>query len=325
MTSQGKVVAVTGSSGYIGRKLLEHLERQPGLGKVAAFDTEPLSAPIHNIAAFRRDVSTPIDQDLLQQRVTTVVQLAFNPRRGANRREVDTVRDQNLEMLRGVLESCVRARVEHLVYLSSHTVYGAHADNPMPISEDAPLRPSSDVPYAYNKFLAERALQEFQQAVPDLKITILRSCVVLGPDGNNLVTNSFFHPWLLGISGADPPLQFVYVDDLARVLCLVIMEGLPGIFNVAGEGVVYYRELAQVIQSRLVDLPDFLAYPAARLAWNLRLQREATPGVLDMVRWPILLSNARLHHTTGYRFRHTAQETLTAFANASYLYEEIVN
>ena len=325
MASDGKVVAVTGSSGYIGRKLLEHLEARPGLGKLVAFDTGPLAAPIHNIAAYRRDVSSPIDEDLVDQGVTTLVHLAFNSGRGANRRQIAAIREQNLDMLRGVLESCVRARVEHLVYLSSHTVYGAHHDNPMPISEDAPLRPAQDVPYTYNKYLAERVLQEFMQAMPDLKITILRPCVILGPEANNPVTNSFFHPWLLGIADSDPPLQFVYDDDLARVLCLVILEGLGGVFNVAGSGVVYYRELAEAIGGRLVSLPAFLAYPMARLAWDLRLQHEATPGALDLVRWPILLSNARLHQTTGYRFWHTAQEALTAFANANYLYRDPVS
>ena len=322
MTSQGKVVAVTGSSGYIGRKLLEHLEGLPGLEKVVAFDTEPLAAPIHNIAAFRHDVSTSIEETLAQQRVTALVHLAFNSRRGVTRREVEAIREENLAMLRRVLESCVRARVEHLIYLSSHTVYGAHPDNPMPISEEAPLRPARDLPYTYNKFLAERMLEEFRQVLPGMKVTILRPGAILGPETNNLVINSFFRPWLLGISDSDPPLQFVYDDDLARVLCLVIMEGLPGVFNVAGSGVVYYRELARIIESKLVNLPAFLSYPIVRLAWNLRLQRTITPGALDLIRWPVLLSNARLHQITGYRFRHTAQEALTSYAYYSHLYKD---
>ena len=324
MTSGRKVVAVTGASGYIGRKLLEHLEVLNGLDGLVAFDSRPLAAPIHNIAAFRLDVSAPINQELADHRVTTLVHLAFDSRRGANRREVTDIRGNNMAMLRGVWDSCIEARVEHLVYVSSHTVYGAHYDNPMPILEDAPLRPARDVSYTYNKFLAELMLQELQQAAPSMKITILRPAVILGPDANDLVTNAFFRPWLIGISDSDPPLQFVYDDDLARVLCLVIMEGLPGVFNVAGSGVVYYREMAAAIQSRLINLPAFLTYPLARIASNLRIQPDATPGALDLIRWPILLSNSRLHHTTGYRFRHTAQDALTAFANSSYLYPDVV-
>ncbi len=120
----------------------------------------------------------------------------------------------------------------------------------------------------------------------------------------------------------NPPLQFVYEDDLARVLTIMIQRGLPGIFNVAGDGVVFYHEMAEVIKSRLLNLPAFLAYPLAQLTWNLHLQRESTASGLDLIRYPILLSTAKLHWATGYRFWHTSLEALTAYANSSYLYKE---
>ena len=321
---EGKVVAVTGASGYIGSRLLQRLEIEPGLRKTVAFDTRPLAAPIHNIAAYRRNLSEPIHQDLSDQNVNTLVHLAFNSRRGTNRREVTAIREENLGILRNVLESCLRSHVEHLVYLSSHTVYGAHQDNPVPITEDTPLRPAVDFPYGYDKYQSELLLEEFGQAQPDFKITILRPSVVLGPAASSTVTNAFFKPWLLGVLDYNPPLQFVYDEDLARVLAIVIMRGLPGVFNVAGSGVVYYRELAKAIDSKLIRLPPFLAYPATQLAWDLGLQKHATAGGLDLIRWPILLSTAKLHQATSYRFWHTSMEAVTAFANANYLYKDPV-
>ena len=139
MAQQGKIVAVTGASGYIGTKLLERLEQEPGLRKLVAFDVKPLPLPVHNIAFYRKNVSEPIEDDLNDQGATTLVHLAFNARRGANRREIAEIHDENLETLRAVMASCVGARVTHLVYVSSHTVYGAHSGNPIPIAEDAPL------------------------------------------------------------------------------------------------------------------------------------------------------------------------------------------
>ena len=323
-TSEGKVVAVTGASGYIGARLLQRLEIEVGLKKTVAFDTRPLAAPIHNIAAYRRNLSQPIHQDLSDQNVTTLVHLAFNSRRGTNRREVGTIREENLNTLRSVLESCLRSHVEHLIFLSSHTVYGAHQDNPLPITEETPLRPNVDFQYGYNKYLSEVLLQEFRQAQPNFKITILRPSVVLGPTAPNTVTNEFFKPWRLGVLGHDPPLQFIYDEDLTRVLTLIIMQDLEGVFNVAGNGVVYYRELAKAIGSKLIPLPPFLAYTATRLAWNLGIQKDATASELDIIRWPILLSTAKLHRDTGYRFWHTSMEALTAFVNANYIYKDPV-
>ena len=317
-TRPGKVVAVTGASGYIGTKLLQYLEAQPDLGKLVGFDSRPLAGPIHNIAAFRKDVSSPIHDDLYQQNVTTLVHLAFNSREGSNRREVAAIRQENVDTLRSVLESCLRSQVEHLVYLSCHTVYGAHQDNPAPITEDAPLRPPHDLPYTYNKYQCELVLQEFRQAQSSLKVTVLRPCVVLGPQPNERFASFFFRPWLMGVSDSNPPLQFLYEDDLARVMTLIIRGGIPGVFNIAGSGVVFYREVAQAIERRLISLPSFLAYPLAHLLRGMGLHRDGAAAGIDLIRWPILLSTSKLHQATGYRFRHTSMEALTAFANTQY-------
>ncbi len=324
MAQQGKVVAVTGASGYIGTKLLERLEQEPSLRKLVAFDVNPPPVPFHNIAVYRKNVSEPIDDELNDQGATTLVHLAFNPRRGANRREVAAIREENLETLRSVMASCARARVGHLIYLSSHTVYGAHSDNPVPIPDDAPMRAPPDFPYGYDKHLCELALEEFAQAQEEIKITILRSCIVLGHGAENTLTKAFFRPWLLGVLDYNPALQFVYDDDLARVMSIIIQREIPGTFNVAGDGVVYYREMAKIIKSKLINLPPFLAYPLAQLSWKLHLQRDSTSRGLDLVRWPILMSTGKLHKATGYRFWHTALESLTAFANSAYLYRDPV-
>jgi UDP-glucose 4-epimerase len=323
MDESPKAVAITGASGYIGARLLRKLEDEEGIRKLVAIDIQPPVAPIHNLAAYRKDVAEPIDEALLQHGVSTLVHLAFVARRGRNQREVSEIRQTNLNALKSVLASCARAKVDHIVYLSSHTVYGAHADNPIPLTDAAPLRPLPDFPYGYDKFLSEQMLQEFQEQYPGTAVTILRSCMVLGPSADNYITKAFFRPWLLGVLDCNPPLQFVYEDDLARVLTIIVKNGLPGIFNVAGDGVVFYHEMAEMIKSRLISLPAFLAFGLAQLTWNLHIQRDSTASGLDLVRYPIVLSTGKLHQATGYRFWHTSLETLSAFANSSLLYKEL--
>ena len=93
-------------------------------------------------------------------------------------------------------------------------------------------------------------------------------------------------------------------------------------FNVAGEGVVFYDELAKIIKSKLVKLPAVLAYPLAQLTWDLGIQRDSTASGLDLIRYPIVLDSGRLRQVTGYRFWHTSLETLTAYANSCLLVKE---
>ena len=322
MEQSAKSVAITGASGYVGARLLRKLEDEEGISKLVAIDTLPPAVPIRNMAAYRTDVTEPIDEALERHRVSTLVHLAFISRRGRNRREVDSIRQTNLAALQEVLESCARAGVNHIVYLSSHTVYGAHADNPIPLTDAGPLLPHPDFPYGFDKFLSEQKLQEFQETHPDIAVTILRTCMVLGPSAGNHITKAFFRPWLVGVQDYNPPMQFVYEDDLARVLTIIVQRRLSGVFNVAADGVVFYKELAEIIKSKLINLPSFLAYGLVQLSWNLHIQRESTACGLDLVRYPIVLSTGKLNEATGYRFWHTSLETLSAFANSSLLYQD---
>ena len=322
MEQANKVIAITGAAGYIGSRLLQKLEENGEQRKLVAFDTSPLAFPIHNVAAYRQDVTVPIDDTLHGHRVTTLIHLAFNARRGRNRREVAAIRQSNFDVLKSVLDSCVRAQVRHFVFLSSHTVYGAHRDNPIPMADNAPLRPLADFPYGYDKFISEELIREFAQQHQDLMVTILRCCIVLGPNGQNSISSGLFRRVLLGVLDYNPPLQFLYEDDLARVLAIIVGREVPGVFNVAGDGVVFYRELAAIIESRLLSLPALLAYPVAQLAWNLGIQRDSTASGLDLVRYPIVLDTSKLRRAIGYRFWHTSLETLTSFTNSCLLYRE---
>ena len=108
-----------------------------------------------------------------------------------------------------------------------------------------------------------------------MNVTVLRSCVVMGPGADNFVTRAFFKPVLLGVMGYNPPLQFLHEDDLAKLLHMLIMEPHPGTYNVAGEGVVHYKRMVQLSRRKLVSLPSAMAYPLTQTAWKLGIQKDS--------------------------------------------------
>ena len=310
MTLQQRVVAITGSSGHLGSKLLEHLEDMPGLGKLVAFDTRPLRVPVHNIAAFRRDVTESIQGELDRFGVTTVVHLAFQWRKGLRRREAAELSEQNRKMLEEVVGSAVSAGVGHIIYVSSHTVYGPGPDHPTPMSEDWPLRSGSGYPYAADNLRAEELLERLVDDHPDVKVTILRSCPALGAHTSVDLLREFYFPGWLGLSNYNPPLQFVSDDDLARILGIAIREQHSGVFNVAADGVVFLGEFARELPEKRVQMPSAIAYPMKRLTGGAYV---ANSHYLD--RWPVIMSTSKLKQTTGYRFRLSALEALSALVS----------
>ena len=319
MTTPRKSVAVTGSSGYVGSTLLRHLEEYGAFDKLVAIDNRPLPFPVHNVFVYRRDVTESIQDALLDNNVSTLVHLAYVGRQGRNPREVNEIRDSNLAALKNVLECCVRARVQHVIHLSSHSVYGARPDNPIPLTVRSPLRATPDSPLGYDKLLAEQKIQEFSDRLGNTKVTILRAARVLGPNAPAHTFREFSRQWLVGPTGYDAPVQFLHEEDLARVLRLFIEREIPGVFNVAGDGVVFHREMSDMIGSKFARLPFILAYPLVQLASNTRLQRGYAVDELNLIRYPLVMNTGTLRQATGYQFWHTSMETLASFANPNLL------
>ena len=75
---------------------------------------------------------------------------------------------------------------------------------------------------------------------------------------------------------------------------------------------MFLRELDKALAMRQFLLPSYLSLPINRLTGG-----GFTDADHNLTRWPVIMSPARLHQATGYRFRHTAQDAVTAFANSN--------
>ncbi len=320
--SPASVVAVTGASGFIGFRFLQELESMNTLDKLVAIDRKPLPRPLHNVRTHRLDVSQPLDRAFQRDYVDSVVHLAFNLQEGKTPSEAEAIRSDNLLGLENLLRECLRARVKAIVYLSSHTVYGAHVDNPIPITEDQDPRPLPRFQYGRTKFLSENLLQSFAVENPNVVVTILRCCMVMGPEGGSRVTQGLDQPVLLKTAGSDPPLQFIHSMDLARILAILSINPQPGVFNLAGKGVVKYSEMARIMGKRIISLPSSLAFPIVDTTWKFGLQHESSSDGLDFVRHPVIMATGKIRRATGYKFRYTAREAVTAFAASNVLLQK---
>ena len=318
--SSVSVVAVTGASGFVGFRFLQELEAMNTLDRLVAIDRKPLPRPTpqHPFPpAGREPASNPC------------IPAGFRGRRGASwpstykkgalPRRPSPYAETTSSDWKTCCGSPRRARVKAVIYLSSHTIYGAHADNPIPITEEREPRPLPNFQYGQTKFLSEQRLLKFAEENPDVIVTILRCCMVMGPEGGSRVTQGFDKPALLKIAGANPPLQFIHNADLARILAMLSVNPQPGTFNLAGKGVLKYGDAAKIMGKRLVALPSSFAYPVVDATWKFGVQKDASSIGLNFIRYPVIMATGRLRQATGYKFRYTAKEAVTAFAASNVL------
>ena len=308
-----RVVAVTGAAGYIGQRLLAHLSAEPTVQHIVATDLRPLAETPPKVTFIQQDITQPLTDLFRDHGVEAVTHLAFVLRQGRRRQEAHRT---NVEGTACLLQACHAVGVRRIVTLSSSTVYGPHPDNPALLTEEAPCRPPYAFQYAWDKAASERLIQEYAHEHRDTEVSILRACVVLGPQARNFITSALFKPVLIGVRGYDPPLQLIHEEDMVDLLWRFVAEPHPGVYNVAAPGTVRWSELARMARRPLLWLPAAIAYPLTNLTWWLHLQNDSPAAGLGFIRYPWAVSTERLERETKHQFSHTAEEALESFLSA---------
>ena len=312
MTEPVRRVAVTGAAGYIGRKLVTALELDSTVESVLAIDLLPLAGHVSSKVAFlRHDITLPFTAALSDHRVDALVHLAFvlNPSRDRNRS-----REVNVGGALQALRSCAQAGVGHVVYLSSSTVYGAHPDNPAELTEESPMRPVSGFQYGEDKVEVEGLLADWVKRDPRMTASVLRACPVMGPSADNFIAEAFSKPFLVGVLGHDPEMQLCHEDDVVEVIRACTLSRSVGVYNVAGDRAIRWSEMVRAMGRRLVRLPARITYPLTELTWRIKLQNDSPAVGLDFIRYPWVVSTAKLRRELGFGPMRTSQEAWDSFA-----------
>lgn len=249
---------------------------------------------------FRRMDVTGCDPETVigDERPEVVVHLAsiVTPPPGMTRAQAYAV---DVTGTRNVLDACLRYGVRRLVVTSSGAAYGYHADNPVPLTEDAPCRGNPEFAYADHKRQVEEMLAQARQDHPSLEQVVLRVGTVLGAGTDNQITALFHRKRLLAIRGHDSPFVFIWTQDLARIVHRAATDGPAGIYNVAGDGWLSVVELAEMLGKPVLTLPAFGLKAALAVLRPLALSQYG-PEQVRFLQYRPVLANDRLKRNFGY-------------------------
>ena len=298
---------VTGGSGYIGGRLVERLSQREDTEQIVICDVRPPRSHRPGVQYTQLDVTDAprVRETIERERPDVLIHLAFvlNPIHDADRMyDIDVGGTQN------VLEAAESAGVQQVLVTSSATAYGAFPDNPVPMAEDHPVRGVPDFEYARDKAECDRLCQLWALRNPDRVMTIVRPCIVLGPNVDNYIVRLWTdQPFQLDVGANDTPMQFVHEDDLVDGLMLLIEGRHTGAFNIAGDGTMTIGELGDLMGAKRRKVPLKVAWKLGGLMWKLH-QSETPPGNLHFALHPWVVATEKLK-TVGWQPKHTTRET----------------
>jgi nucleoside-diphosphate-sugar epimerase len=293
------VVAITGAASGVGQALALRLVSSDRIRKVVAIDERRGEVPG---ATWRvLDVRDPAIADKLRG-ADVVVHLAL---------DLDLESDPkarsafNVRGTQTVLTASAAAGVRRVVLCTSAMVYGAQADNDVPLAEDAPLRATSEASFVDDLLEIERLGRRAPRAHPGLNVTVLRPAVG-GTD--TALTRYFESPRLLVVAGSRPCWQFCHVEDLVSALEYAVLEKVDGEMAVGCDGWLEQEEVEELSGIRRMELPPAIAFGAASRLHRLGLT-PSPAGDLAYTMHPWVVSGSRLYEA-GWRPQWTNEEVL---------------
>jgi 1-acyl-sn-glycerol-3-phosphate acyltransferase len=183
--------------------------------------------------------------------------------------------------------------VDRVVIVSSAEIYGASPYTPGFVAETwepPPTHPNRVA--AWWRQFEQQIARIFQSA----SRTVLRPAAVL--DGESYFSTLFRAPIALTLSGHDPSIQLLAIEDLAAAICRVLAPARGGVFNVAPAGVIPLRAALGIASRRRLPVPRLWQRPARRV---LAAAGAAWPGdQLEYIRYSATISGDRIERETGF-------------------------
>jgi len=274
-TSRSLCVLVTGSTGFLGKKIVQALSKEGYQVRAFVRRTSNREELKHlKPDFFLGDVADLESLRPAFEGVDFVVHAAADT--------TGTVEGGKLGTIKGsenILTLCREMCVKKLIYISSCSVYGVANYKPGDVvTETSPLErtPEARGPYSNAKFQAEQVILRAMER-NDCPIVCLRPGMIYGPGGEifpPMMGFSLKKIFFFIIGDGTFILPLVYIDNLVDAITLVIeqQESTGEIYNVVDPYRLSKKEYVNLLLKKSYPSAKFFYIPFTLLYWVVAVQ-----------------------------------------------------
>jgi nucleoside-diphosphate-sugar epimerase len=271
------VVAVTGAAHDLGFALTARLAQSDLFSRVIAIDDH--RGELTGVVWRMVDVRDPMLASRLAG-IDVIVHTDLDLAPGSDAR---ARRAYNVRGAQTVVTAAAAGGVGRVILVTSAMVYGAHHDNPVPLTETAPLNADPDGSVVGDLMEIEHLAERSPRANPGMAVTVVRPAALVGEGIDTLITRHFEAPRLLAVKGCAPRWQFCHVNDLMSAIEMAATGAVTGAFAVGCDGWLDQDEVEELSGLRRIELPAGVTFATAQ-----RLHRAGiTPAPVADLRYVV--------------------------------------
>jgi UDP-glucose 4-epimerase len=240
-----------------------------------------------------------INKLVRQLELDTVVHCAVAVHRRLSARalhETDVIGTMN------VLAACAGegSPVRRVVVKSSVAVYGSEPSDPSFLREEHIGRAPARNHVQADLLEMEQLVQDFAIRNRKSEVTVLRLGYRAGLREESPLARYFSLPAVPRFLGYDPRLQLLHEEDAVEALYRAVVGPHPGVFNVAGDGILLLSQAIELAgRPQLPVLPP-LGLGVTRLGLKLAAGIDLPPHIADCLLNGLVVDCARLREEFGW-------------------------
>lgn len=306
------VVLVTGVSRFLGGHLAARLAANPDIDRVLGVDTVPpprdLLRRMGRAEFVRADIRNPLISKVIEHaEVDTVVHASLSANPGSSGGRA-TMKEMNVIGTMQLLAACQKApTIRRMVLKSTTAVYGSSPRDPALFDETTTPKDLPSGGYAKDAVEIEGYLRGFARRRPDVGVTVLRFSNFIGPRIDTVLTRYFALPVIPTVLGYDARVQLLHEEDALAVLERATSEDLPGVFNVAADGVLLLSQAIRRAGKVPLSVPSVAVGPVSRILRGARLV-DFSPEQMRFLNFGRVVDTGRLSRQFGFTPRWTTTQ-----------------
>jgi UDP-glucose 4-epimerase len=304
-------ILVTGVADFAASELVRQLEEDSRVEHIAGLDFREPRRAFHRAEVISADLRGSGLKHLLEGiKPDTILHLQ---RLRSDQEGVTSTEEMHEINVMGTINLAATVQslpfVRKFVVVSALHVYGADPLDPAVLTEEIKPRVPAKTKYASDLLEMEAAFNQLARSGRKMVLTCLRFADILGPKVNNPISRFLRLPIVPTVLGFDPRLQFCHEEDAIGVLKRAALVDLPGLYNVAGDGVIFLSRAIRLAGSFQLPVPPPVLPIVLSALRSLGLA-DIQPFHALMLRYGRVVDTKRLKTRFGYTPRYSTVETV---------------